>query len=86
MWEYPVLFLCCRSDFDVILIDINMPILNGFDASRCIRANGYEQAIIGVSADRFISRTDCTDAGMSSLILKPFLAQEIGETLAAETL
>ncbi len=74
-----------KNDFDVILMDVQMPVMNGFDATQYIR-NNFENPkkdipIIALTAS--VLRTDldkCIDAGMNSYIPKPFKAyQLIGE-------
>ena len=68
--------------FDVILMDVQMPVMNGFDATRFIRANfdspAKDTPIIGLTAS--VLRTDldkCREAGMDSYIPKPFNAQQL---------
>ena len=74
-----------ENNFDVILMDVQMPVMNGFDATQYIRNNfespKKEIPIIALTAS--VLRTDldkCIDAGMNSYIPKPFKAyQLIGE-------
>ncbi|MFZ4704633.1 MAG: ATP-binding protein [Bacteroidales bacterium] len=68
--------------FDIILMDVQMPVMNGFDATRYIRANFNSPAkntpIIALTAS--VLRTDldkCKDAGMDSYIPKPFSSQQL---------
>ncbi len=74
-----------KNNFDVILMDVQMPVMNGFEATQYIR-NNFESPlkdtpIIALTAS--VLRTDldkCIDAGMNSYIPKPFKAyQLIGE-------
>lgn len=39
-----------NSDFDFILMDLNLPIMNGFEATQKIRAIGYTKPIIAQTA------------------------------------
>lgn len=71
-----------KMTFDVILMDIQMPGMNGFDATRYIRANFEspvkDTPIIALTAS--VLRTDldkCKQAGMDSYIPKPFKAQQL---------
>lgn len=67
-----------QSVFDVILMDVSMPILNGLDATRAIRE---EEARLGRAPTRIIAltagiseeeRKACAEAGMDDFLGKPF--------------
>ena len=62
--------------FDLVLMDIQMPVMNGLDATRAIRNRSDEYfktvPIIAMSAKAFQKdRDDCINAGMNSYIAKP---------------
>lgn len=59
---------------DVVLMDINMPVKSGLDATRELRAAGYRRAILALTANAFEQdRQDCLRAGMDDFIPKPVL-------------
>ncbi|MDZ7895397.1 MAG: response regulator [Sphingobium sp.] len=63
-----------RSNFDLVLMDIQMPELNGLDATRQIRAleNGATVPIIALTANAFKADQErCTEAGMTDFLAKP---------------
>lgn len=64
-----------RDDFDVILVDLRMPGMDGVTAIRHIRARGDAKArlpIIVVTADTAIDlRQRCLEAGADDVIFKP---------------
>lgn len=61
------------STFDVVLMDMEMPEMDGIEATKAIRASGSSIPIIGVSAHAFNSdRQACFDAGMDDHVVKPF--------------
>jgi signal transduction histidine kinase/CheY-like chemotaxis protein/HPt (histidine-containing phosphotransfer) domain-containing protein len=71
-----------KIQFDVILMDVQMPLMNGFEATRYIRNNFESPAkdtpIIALTAS--VLRTDldkCKQAGMDSYIPKPFNMQQL---------
>jgi len=72
--------------YDVVLMDVQMPVMNGYDATRAIRALGREDAgkipIIAMTADAFaddIKRAE--EAGMNGHISKPVDIERLEEAL-----
>ena len=73
------------SQFDLILMDMQMPRMSGIDATLGIRAlPGYAQTpIIAVSANAFTEdRLACREAGMDDFLAKPVDPQLLYATLA----
>jgi CheY-like chemotaxis protein len=61
-----------HPDIDLILMDIQMPVMNGLDATRQIRLSNKEKVIIAQSAHVFASDTEkALEAGCNEVILKP---------------
>lgn len=63
-----------RECFDWILMDVQMPVMDGLAATREIRANPQqaERCIIALScSDRETDRQDCLAAGMNDYLTKP---------------
>lgn len=71
---FEVLQALKEKQYDLILMDIQMPNLNGFDATRRIRTELKSNIpIIALSASILPSRLDeCLDAGMDDFVMKPF--------------
>ena len=66
---------CARKDFDLILMDCNMPVMNGYDASRKLREDTRYQhvPIIALTANAYEhDRARCLNNGMQDYISKPF--------------
>lgn len=62
-----------QSSFAAILMDVQMPIMNGIDASRELRLRDCQLPIFALSADVQNDRQQqCLDAGMQAFIGKPF--------------
>ncbi|MEO8123514.1 MAG: response regulator [Burkholderiales bacterium] len=74
-----------RSHYDLILMDVHMPTLDGIEATRRIRRlDAYRDTpIIALTADAFASdRQRCIDAGMSDHLAKPLQAGRLYTALA----
>ncbi|KXB29003.1 hypothetical protein AT959_19475 [Dechloromonas denitrificans] len=63
-----------KAYFDLILMDVQMPVMNGLDATRRIRAlpGGGEIPIVALTANAFSEdKEQCFAAGMSDFLAKP---------------
>ena len=68
--------------YDAVLMDIQMPVMNGLDATRAIRALGGEAwqklPIIAMSANAYEEDVrSCLEAGMNAHIAKPFEPEKL---------
>ena len=71
--------------YDAVLMDIRMPVMNGYEATRAIRALDRADAglpIIAMTADAFAEDVKrCLDAGMNAHIAKPIDVREVARLL-----
>ena len=71
--------------YDVILMDIRMPVMNGYDAAKTIRALPREDAnlpIIAMTADAFSDDIQhCFDCGMNEHVAKPIDVNRLTQLL-----
>lgn len=66
------------ENFDVILMDINMPIMNGFEATRLIREKGIKTPVIALTAfDKEEVTEESISAGFDDVISKPFDSKQL---------
>ena len=71
------------GDIDVVLMDIQMPVMNGYDATRAIREFNKEIPIIAMTANAFEEdRQNALASGMNEHIAKPIDIVKLKETLA----
>ncbi len=64
-----------KAHFDCVLMDVQMPVMDGLEATRQIRANPALSAtpVIGLTANAGTEdQTRCFDAGMNDFLSKPF--------------
>lgn len=79
---HQVLERCARQRFDLILMDVQMPGLDGLEATRQLKARGDPTPIVALTANATQeSHQTCLEAGMSDFITKPFRYQQLQRVL-----
>ena len=77
-----------KNDFDVIFMDIQMPVMNGLEASKAIRKYEEKQNIAPVSIIALTANTGkhdrdtYFDAGMTDYMVKPIMIDDVRERIA----
>jgi CheY-like chemotaxis protein len=78
--------LASEQQYDIILMDLQMPVMDGYEATRCIRAMGGHHTgvpIIALTADVVADvRQRAKEAGMNDYLSKPFVPENLNATLA----
>jgi len=69
--------------FDIVLTDVNMPRLNGYELSKRLRQAGCSSPIIGATANAMRGEDAlCLAAGMNHCLIKPFTLRGLSAVLA----
>lgn len=67
-----------KPAFDLIFMDISMPVMDGIEATRMLRAKQISAPIIALTAHSMHSDHEvCLGAGMNDIILKPIRSKEL---------
>src|SRR5690606_18983608 len=69
-----------ENDFDLVLMDCNMPVMDGYETTRRIReqAQWHDLPIIALTANAMEEdRQRCTEAGMNDYLVKPFKREDL---------
>lgn len=66
-----------NEDFDVILLDLMLPELNGIEVARRVREEKNTPIIIMTARDSVIDRVSGLDHGADDYIVKPFAIEEL---------
>jgi hypothetical protein len=72
------------NDYQLILMDMQMPVMNGLEATRAIRKLPNRQAvpILAMTANAFAEdRQACLEAGMNDFLTKPVVPEKLFEVL-----
>jgi CheY-like chemotaxis protein len=64
--------MATQVSYDAILLDMQMPVMDGYTAARQVRDNGLEVPIIALTANAMAGdESKCRDAGCSGFLTKP---------------
>ena len=72
------------ESFDAILMDINMPVMDGYTATQVLRDGGYRGPILALTANAMLTDAErCIAAGCNAHLAKPIDRAELIRTIAA---
>ncbi len=74
--------IASKEEFDIIFMDIQMPILNGYEATQILREKNYTKPIVACTAGSQESEKElCSSFGMNDIIAKPFNKKQLLQML-----
>ena len=80
---------CMAQPFQLVLMDVQMPVMDGLEATRMIRAQHFawpQPKIVAMTANAFKSdRDNCLAAGMDDYIAKPIERARLAQVLGTVT-
>ncbi len=70
--------MATSADYEIVLMDVQMPVMDGITAVQLLRKGGYEKPIIALTAHAMKEeRTRCLAAGFSEFLTKPLTREEL---------
>ncbi|MEM6370627.1 MAG: response regulator [Myxococcota bacterium] len=77
------LTLLAETSFDLVLMDLSMPDVDGLEATRLLRDQGYEGTIVALTANASSEdEARCHEAGMNDFMTKPVRSERLKQLLA----
>ena len=71
-----------KNQYDIVLMDIKMPVMNGLEATKAIKEKHPDLPILALTANAFDSdRQLAMDAGCNDFLSKPVSSEECIETI-----
>jgi signal transduction histidine kinase/CheY-like chemotaxis protein len=75
-----------KTEFDLVLMDVQMPGIDGLEATRRFRGSGKRTPVVGITAHTGREeRERCLEAGMNAVLTKPIYANQLATIIATLT-
>ena len=64
--------MAASREYDLVFMDMQMPVMDGVEAIKRLRENGYDKPIVSLTANAMLSnREECFSAGANDYLVKP---------------
>jgi len=74
--------LALETPYDLILMDMQMPIMGGLEATTMLRENGYDKPIVALTANAMREDRDaCFESGCNNFLTKPINREKLTEVV-----
>jgi CheY-like chemotaxis protein/HPt (histidine-containing phosphotransfer) domain-containing protein len=71
------------TPFDLVLMDVSMPVMDGFTATQKLRAKGFRTPIIALTANAMErDRNKCLNAGCNDFVTKPIAMEKLFKAIS----
>ncbi len=75
-----------QTTYDLVLMDVRMPVLGGMEATRALRVRGVDTPVVALTANAFEDdRRACLAAGMDDFLIKPLSPEALRGALSRWT-
>ena len=80
--ELTLAALAAGNPFDLVLMDLEMPIIDGYEATRRLRGGGFSGPIVALTAHSTDdNRLECLELGCDDCLCKPIDWNRLGEVI-----
>lgn len=74
--------VCRERAFDLVLMDVMMPVMDGLQATRILRSEGFKGPILALTATVLEDEKESLlGSGMNNYLIKPFRPQELEQMI-----